>query len=225
MSSKLVSRRTLSRRDFLKVGCMTAAAAGLTTCGVGMAMTAPDSSPVELPSFNYGEKTMSTRILIAYASATGSTAEVAAEIGKTLSALGLSVDVRPIRENPSVEEYQAVLIGSAVQYGHWLPEAVDFVKDHRAALGSLPVALFCVHIQNLEDDPASRRNRLAYLDEVRPLLDAVDEGYLAGRFDKRGAKLLMPGLLARFIPTFERRDWGKIRLWAERVYSLLLQPA
>jgi len=57
------------------------------------------------------------RILIAYASATGSTVEVAAEIGKTLGGCGFSVDVRPIRENSKIEGYQAVLVGSAVQWG------------------------------------------------------------------------------------------------------------
>src|SRR5574337_1034288 len=84
MSQNPVSPKYLSRRDFLKFGCLTGAAAGLAVCGVGLAVSEPDQQPVDLPSFTYGESTMSTRILIAYASATGSTAEVAAEIGKRL---------------------------------------------------------------------------------------------------------------------------------------------
>ncbi len=57
---------------------------------------------------------MGIRTLVAYASRTGSTAEIAAEIGKTLSACGFAVDVLPIREKPQLDGYQAVVIGSAV---------------------------------------------------------------------------------------------------------------
>jgi menaquinone-dependent protoporphyrinogen oxidase len=85
------------------------------------------------------------------------------------------VDVKPIKENPQVAGYQAVLIGSAVQNGNWLPEAVAFVKDHQRELNRVPVALFCVQIQNLGEDATSRQNRLAYLDEVRLHLHPVEE--------------------------------------------------
>jgi menaquinone-dependent protoporphyrinogen oxidase len=219
------SPKPVSRRNFLKIGCLTTAAAGLATCAAGLAVSEPGQTPVELPPFSYGDNSMKGRILIAYASATGSTVEVAAEIGKTLGARGFSVDVRPVRENPQVDGYQAVLVGSAVQYGNWLPEAVEFVKDNLPALSRLPVALFCVHIRNLGDDEESRRNRLAYLDEVRALLEPVEEGYFAGRFDRRGAALLLPGLIARFIPPMDFRSWKKIRAWAENISQLLPQQA
>ena len=136
---------------------------------------------------------------------------------------GVSVDVRPIRENPQTENYQAILVGSAVQWGKWLPEAVGFVEDNLGTLNRLPVALFCVHIRNLGDDEESRRNRLAYLDEVRALLEPVEEGYFAGRFDRRGAAMLLPGWAARFIPPMDFRSWKKIRTWTESISQLLLE--
>ena len=164
---------------------------------------------------------MDQRVLVAYASAMGSTVDVAAEIGKTLAARGLSVDVRPIQSQPQLDGYQAVLIGSAVQSGQWLPEALDFVKQNQQALNCLPVALFCVHIRNLGDDEASRAGRLAYLDAVRRLLQPVAEGFFAGKFDRHGAALLLPGWFARFIPTMDLRNWKKIRSWAESIQPLL----
>jgi len=207
-----MSAKPISRRRFLKTGCVTVAAAGLTVCGVSA--VAPDPPPIDLSSFTYGEKTMNNRILVAYASATGSTIGVAAAIGETLGAGGFSVDVKPIKEKPQVAGYQAVLIGSAVQNGNWLPEAVDFVKDHQRELNRVPVALFCVQIQNLGEDATSRQNRLAYLDEVRLHLHPVEEAFFAGRFNRRGAALLMPSWLARFVPTIDLRDWKKINAWA-----------
>jgi len=215
-----MSAKTISRRTFLKAGCLTTAAAGLSVCGLGLATPIPEPNTVEFPSLAYGDKNMSYRILVAYASKLGSTGEIAAEIGQTLSANGLSVDVRPVQENLSLDGYQAILLGSAVRYGNWLPEAVAFVQANQEALNRVPVALFTVHITNLGDDEQSRRNRQAFLDQVRPLVDPVEEIFFAGKFDRRGAAELMPGLLARLVPTMDFRKWEKIRAWAESTVIL-----
>jgi menaquinone-dependent protoporphyrinogen oxidase len=221
MSLKTISPRPISRRQFLKTGCITTAAVGLTICGVGLA--APNPPPVDLSAFTYVEKTMKNQVLVAYASATGSTVDVAAAIGETLGANGVSVDVKPIKDSLHVDGYQAVLIGSAVQNGRWLSEAIEFVQANQQALNRVPVALFCVHIQNLGNDESSRRNRLAYLDAVRLLLQPVAEAYFAGRFDRRGAALMLPGWLARFVPPLDFRNWKKIHAWANAVHPLLFQ--
>ena len=222
ISPNPVSPQPISRRRFLKVGCLTGAAMGLTICGASA--LAPDPPPVQLSSFTYGEVTMNNRVLIAYATYAGSTVEVAAAIGETLGSRGFSVDVKPIQDKPPVDEYQAVLIGSAVHHGNWLPEAIDFVKANQPALNHVPVALFCVHIQNMGNDETSRQRRLAYLNEVRPLLQPIAEGFFAGRFNRRGAKLLLPGWLARLVPNIDLRNWESIRTWATNV-SPRLQPA
>ena len=166
---------------------------------------------------------MNNRLLVTYATYAGSTVDVAAAIGDTLATRGFSVDVKPIQENPQVDGYQAVLIGSAVQHANWLPEAIDFVKSNQDALSHLPMALFCVHIQNTGNDQTSRVNRLAYLDEVRPFVRPIAEGFFAGKFDRRGAELLLPGFLPRLVPPLDFRNWGKIRAWAESIHPLLLQ--
>mgnify|MGYP001816952809 CR=1 FL=1 len=166
---------------------------------------------------------MKERILIAYATYAGSTAQVAAALGETLCAYDVRVDVQPISGHPKIDGYQAVLIGSAVQHGNWLPEAAEFVKANQGELKRLPVALFCVHIQNLGDDETSRKNRLAYLDEVRGLLQPVAEGFFAGKFDRRGAELLLPDLLARIVPPLDFRNWKAIRGWGDFVYPMLTQ--
>lgn len=220
-----MSIKSLTRRDFLKLGCLTTTATGLAVCGAGAAISSPDQSPIELPSFDFGPRNEVNRILVAYASATGSTVEVAAAIGESLGAYPAAIDVRPVRDNPRIEEYQAIVIGSPVHFGKWLSEAIDFIKANQDALKRIPVALFCVHITNLGDDAASRQNRLAFLNNVRPLANAVYEGYFAGRFNRRGAFLLLPGLLARFVPTLDFRNWDKIRIWADNLYPRLIQPA
>lgn len=214
-----MTTQPISRRQFLKLGCLGVSAVGVAACGLGLAAPAPGATPVELPSFTYGEENMNKRILLIYASATGSTVEVAEAIAETLAGRGFCVDVRPVNENPQVDGYQAVLVGSAVQYGNWLPEAIEFVKNNQEALKRVPVALFCVHIRNTEDDEQSRKNRLAYLDSVRPLVQPVAEAFFPGRFNRRGAALLLPGLVARFVPIIDLRNWKKIRAWSQTVFA------
>ena len=157
------------------------------------------------------------KVLIAYASATGSTVEVAEAIGKTLGARGFLVDVRPVKEKPSIDGYQAVIIGSAVQGSKWLPEAVEFVTANKAALQKISVVLMSVHFFFRGESGNDRKMRLAYLDPIRPLLPHATEVFFAGRFDRRTTAIGVPEWLARLTPTIDRRDWGKIRAWAEKV--------
>ncbi len=169
---------------------------------------------------------MKKRVLVAYASALGSTVDVAATIGETFGANGVLVDVKPIKENPQVDGYQAVVLGSAIQGAKWLPEAVDFVKANQLALSCVPVALFCVHFPIMGSDKMSEEKRLAYMDEVRSLLQPVDEGYFRGRADRRTYAIFFSGLpawLCRFIPPIDNRNWEKIRAWAGTVRPLLFQ--
>lgn len=166
---------------------------------------------------------MSDLILVTYATRFGSTAEVAGAIAETLRANGRTAvchpmgDVDPLDSGP----YQAVLLGSAVNYGNWLPGAVDFVKSNREVLNQVPVALFTVHIQNTGDDELSRSKRLAYLDEVRSYVQPAAEGFFAGKFDRRGAAELLPGWLAWMMPKMDKRKWQKIHAWANSSPQML----
>jgi len=87
---------------------------------------------------------MSLKILVAYASRTGSTAGVAEAIGKTLMEKGAQVDVQPMQDVKALTPYRAVVAGSAIQNRQWLPEAMQFVQTHRAALNQKPFAMFSV---------------------------------------------------------------------------------
>ena len=112
-----------------------------------------------------------------------------------------------------------MILGSAVQYGSWLPEASDFVAANHQVLAACRLALFSVHIQNLGDDPDSLVARLAYLDGIRDSVQAEMEGFFAGRFDKRGAARLLPKFIAGMMPVMEKRDWSRIRAWGQMVFA------
>lgn len=214
-----MSAKSVSRRDFLKVAGITLGASVVTCSGLGFAATR--TPEIETPEINYKKETpMNERILVTYATRAGSTVEVAAAIGEVIAARGFEVDVKPVKEKPSLEGYQAVLIGSAVRMGNWLPEAVEFVKENQSPLNQLPVALFTVHMLNREDDEESRTNRLAYLKDVRSLLNSAEEVFFAGKFDMSRLSFL-DRMISKAIKAVDEdhRDWDRIRGWAETVFA------
>lgn len=165
------------------------------------------------------------RILVTYASQLGSTTEVAESIGATLRDQGHRVDVIAAANDPAPDAYDAVVVGSAVHGGHWLAPALAFVERHQATLQAKPTALFCVHIANGGQDRAATAKRLAYLDEVRPKVNLVDEAFFLGRFDRHGAALVLPKWLAFLVPKMDMRKWPKIRDWANALPAKLGAPA
>lgn len=163
---------------------------------------------------------MTKRILVTYATRAGSTAEIAAAIGKTLSELGFIVDVKPIKDQPPLNGYQAAIIGSAIRMGNWLPEAVEFVKTNQQLLNQMPVSLFTVHMLNTGEDETSRSARLAYLNSVRPMLNSAEEVFFSGKMDFSRLSFV-DRLVAKMVKAVEtdQRDWESIRQWAKTTLS------
>lgn len=214
-----MTTKRLSRRDFLKTAGVTLGASVLACSGLGYAASIPPE--IETPELSYAkDNDMNKRILVTYATRAGSTVEVAAAIGESLSKCGFAVDVKPVKEKPSLANYQAVLMGSAIRMGSWLPEAVDFVKANQPALNKMPTAIFTVHMNNTGEDDASRTARLAYLDAVRPLLNQAEEVYFAGKMDFARLSFL-DRLVAGMVKAVEadQRDWDKIRNWVPAIFA------
>jgi ABC-type uncharacterized transport system involved in gliding motility auxiliary subunit len=80
------------------------------------------------------------KVLVAYASRYGSTAEVAQAIGARLGERDMAVDVKNVEEVKDLAGYSAVVVGSAVRVGRWLPAATKFVQQHKSALSGVPLA-------------------------------------------------------------------------------------
>ena len=209
--------KTYTRREFLKVSGVVIAAGSLTCCGFG-ALTSR-SPKVETPEVKFGkESNMSNRILVTYATKAGSTAEIAAKIGEHLSARGFAVDVINVKSKPDPKEYQAVILGSCIRMGGWLPEMLDYIKANQFTLNSMQAALFTVHMLNAGEDEISKAARTAYMDKVRDLMPGTEEVYFLGAMDF--SKL---SLLDRFISKMvkaeesDQRDWNKIKFWSSTV--------
>ena len=164
------------------------------------------------------------KILVAYATKAGSTAEVAAEIGRVIeSKSGHKVDVRPVGKAKEVSGYDAVIIGSAIRVGKWLPEATKFVEKHRDALSQVPVAYFTVCLTLSEDTEENRRKVAAYLDPVCEVVQPVDVGLFAGVMDYSKLPFILRLMMKKMgSPEGDFRDWEAIRAWAADLCPALL---
>ena len=204
------SRRTTLRR-------IAAGLAGTVAVAAGFVAWAVHRPAVSLAKSRCsGGATVTKKALVVYATRAGSTGEVAQVISERLCAMGFDAEVQPVESVSSLSGFQAVVLGSAVRYGAWLPEMTKFIESQRSALAQLPVAIFTLHMQALGDDDASQAARAGYTKAVRAVVKPRDEVFLAGKvdpstlsfFERMAVKLVKS-------PVGDKRDWDRIRRWAD----------
>ena len=172
---------------------------------------------------------MVKKILVAYSTAAGSTGGVAETIGKTLAESGIKVEVHPVQSVTSLDGYDAVVLGSAVHGGKWLPEAVAFLQANQARLNQIPTAFFLVGLMPNKKSEGDRKLVDQFLAEQRALVKPVAEGRFVGAMYTKDHPGL-EGLGIRFFIAYcglglrggDFRDPAAIRAWAESVRPLLV---
>ena len=134
---------------------------------------------------------MSGAVLVAYATKKGSTQEVAEAVAEVLRERGLEVELRAAREVEDVSAYAGVVVGGALYTGRWHRDARRLLRRHRAALATLPVAVFAMGPKTAEpNDLARAREQLdRHLNKV-PEVEPVAVGIFGGVVDP--AKLRFP---------------------------------
>jgi menaquinone-dependent protoporphyrinogen oxidase len=167
---------------------------------------------------------MSPKVLVAYGTKYGSTAEIAERIGQVLQAAGLSVDVKPAGEAGDLAPYAAVVLGSAVYAGQWRKEAAEFLTDNEAALAQRPVWFFSSGPTG-EGDPLELMSGWRFPEGLQPVADRVkprDTAFFGGALypDKMNLaeRLIIKSLKA---PTGDFRNWDAIEAWAKEIAAAL----
>jgi hypothetical protein len=125
---------------------------------------------------------MMEKILVTYASRNGSTIGIAGAIGKTLMERGLLVTVCPMADVDDLRPFDAVVAGSAIREGKWLPEAVQFVEVHCTELAQKPFATFLVCMtMAMKNNPQAREMVSTWMQPIRNLVKPISEGLLCWR--------------------------------------------
>jgi menaquinone-dependent protoporphyrinogen oxidase len=160
------------------------------------------------------------RALVIVASRHGGTREIARAIASELTAAGVPADTCDACDVGDLAGYGAVVLGSAVYMGHWLPEARGVVERCAPQLATLPVWLFSsgplgAQAPQPADTPAQ-------MTELARTLGARGAATFVGALDPHDLGL-GERLLARAVhaPAGDFRDWHAIRAWAHVIAAEL----
>ncbi len=166
-------------------------------------------------------KEPNTKVLVTYDSKLGSTAEVAKFMGSVLSEQVASIAVKPLSEVDDLDTYDSVIIGSAIRYDRWLPEATTFVRDNKTTLSNVPVSFFFTCLTLAKPTPAAMLKAEGYADKLRslaPEVKPVTVGGFAGVL--QFARIPWPARFALKVLSIatgvkegDYRDWESIRSW------------
>ncbi|NLO73695.1 MAG: hypothetical protein GX100_06235 [candidate division WS1 bacterium] len=170
------------------------------------------------------------RVLIAYASGFGATAEVAKEIGKVL-AESHTVEVQPMAKVQSLAPFDAVLLGSSIRAGRWLGGLPRFLQRFRRELETTPFAIFAVALtaRTLEGSRRLLAESLPQLLQRFPELEPFASQAFGGVLDYDRYNLAVRMVMRRVaqsegLPTSglqDFRDWQAIRAWAQELSQQL----
>jgi menaquinone-dependent protoporphyrinogen oxidase len=145
----------------------------------------------------------------------GATAGIAEAIGAELVQGGHQVDVRDAVKVRSVEEYDVVVVGSAIYMRRWRPEAVHFLRTHRVELRDRQVWLF--HSGPVGPDKYELQKMPAKVRRLANQFGATPAVTFAGRLEPETAKGFLAERMARTNIAGDCRDWDQIRAWANDI--------
>jgi menaquinone-dependent protoporphyrinogen oxidase len=174
-------------------------------------------------------------VLVGYATDHGSTGGVADRIANRLRQRGIDARARAVADVLEVPGYEAVVLGSAIHGGKWLPEARQFADRNAAPLRERPVWLFSVSTVGDQESMfppwvAKRlralRKETPEMTQMRRLLHPREHRNFAGVVTR--SHWSATGR-AFFLATGGRygdhRDWPAIDAWADLIASQLGVPA
>jgi menaquinone-dependent protoporphyrinogen oxidase len=172
------------------------------------------TDPIHYPFRNI----MGARILVAYATRNGSTAEIAQAIGKELTNAGLTVDVAEIKTVSTLADYSAIVTGGPLYMGSVDGAVGKFVEKNCEQLQKLPVAAFVVGLAPKNPDPGATKMAMDALKKslgpVTPLVSAL----FAGKLDPIKLSFIQRKMTELVkSPVGDFRDWDAIAAWAREL--------
>lgn len=164
------------------------------------------------------------KILVSTASKHGSTSGIADRIAETLRASipGVTVDVVPAAALVGIDQYHAVVLGSAVYMGRWLDDARK-LADRIRALAPRPVWLFS---SGPIGDPPKPDEEPAEVADMVKTTNAHGHRLFAGRLDRHRLGFAEKAVvMALRVPDGDFRDWDAIHAWGAQIAAELNHSA
>jgi len=167
---------------------------------------------------------MHGKVLVTYASKYGATAEIAKKIGEELQKTGSNVDVKDVRRVEDLNDYETIVLGSALYMGFWRKEMARFVKKRAAELAQKKVWIFASGTTN-EGDPVKDLEGRIYPPNLQPAMDIikpVDVTAFHGAIDLEKLSGFEKWVMKKVdAPIGDYRDWERINNFAIEVSEQL----
>jgi len=162
------------------------------------------------------------RVLVAYASRRGSTAEIAQAIAESLREPGHEVACAEAGTVAELDGYDAVVLGSAVYMRRWRGDARHFLRKHRKQLEQLPWWVFS---SGPTGDPS--KDNPAWAEPAGTIrkaehLGAREHVVFGGSMPQEPHGRIERSMVESTPPKWrDRRDWNEIRAWARSIAAQL----
>lgn len=173
---------------------------------------------------------MTKRVLVTYASQTGFTQGVAEMVAKTMASDSLDVDVQQMESVSDLSPYQAVVAGSGIQAGAWLPEAMEFIKINKHELTKKQFAAFLVCMTlAMKNGDKYRSHVKEWMEPVKAIVPTVSENIFAGGLDIKKIPKASDRMKFRISTMLgvwkegDHRDWDAIREWSYELKEIFLK--
>ncbi len=155
-------------------------------------------------------------ILIAYASKHGATQGIAERIAATLQQMGQDAEAKPVATVAQPASYAALVIGSAIYYGSWLPEATMWVRQHQSVLATRPVWLFSSGPlgTTVKDDEPQPKEMAEFHTTIAPREQRIFGGALDHHQLSFAERMMVKAVRAA---EGDFRDWAAIDAWAVHI--------
>lgn len=157
-------------------------------------------------------------VLIVYASAAGSTAQIAEFMAQRMRDNQLHVRVEPVDRAPDPSLFEAVVLGSAIHNGRFLPGFAEYIQRHAVSLRQRPNWLFSVGMGPALRGPVGaifKRLTPPMVSECRKAIDSKGFHSFAGAVPR--PRDVRTRLLVRLFgcPFGDLRDWNAISAWID----------
>ncbi len=169
------------------------------------------------------------KILIAYATHAGSTVEVAQAVAGEIAKSNVQVDVLPIEQVKTIDMYDGVVLGAPMIMG-WHRGALGFLKKHRTAFRTIPLAVFVMAMSLTKTGETNVNGVPVIVDEKLPKSPVIN-----GKLNWRERYARVPNyakpILATVAPAQPvniaffggRLEYGRLKWWAVLFALVIVQ--
>lgn len=168
------------------------------------------------------------KTLILYSSHDGQTKKIAAYIAEIIKE---NVDVKSIRDVVNLQDYDRIIIGASIRYGHFNKQLYKMLEKHTALLNQKITAFFGVNLTARKPEKSTPETNVyvrKFLQRItwQPTISAVFAGALFYPcytfFDRVMIQFIMRITGGETDPTkeIEYTDWQKVRSFSEMFLAL-----